>query len=565
MAALRTAPIESARTNDVRAAEHVAGLDGAALRTLTVRARGRQPPCFREAMVLLSARLRIAAAAAVVAGGGASAGRGGGLAAAAGGAGDGRGDDPGVGNGEDADQAQPMEQHAFATNGNGAQLPGGDGSSFQRRGGGGGDTGGDDGIEGGVANNHLVPLEKSATARALIREYIDILPHAPEGYAAHVPLRWVTVAREAVRLAVNTPYYHRLSLALILPLRHACEQLQAGPETVAPLHTDYLALCIHAKAYDAALFFDGPGCVAKTHYEAQKNCLSAADVLCKHYYLAVIYIARRCYARALQQCRLALAVPSTTLCDVAVAVYRKYILVSLLHTGSPPSQLKISSYAAGRLRSYATEYSDLAKAYTGAKFDDLHKLVASHKKTFEEDSNGGLVRLIVASLPRRAIVNLTSSFVTLSLEEVASRARLSGGAEEAEAILADMSASGAIRAKIDAKRGVVRFTGDEEDNSTDEALAAVVSSVSMSTWGARAGDPSLVHSAPVSTARADSRLSMDESVGTALAYVERIQEFRNAVLCDSGFVLLKMQNEREFRSQAGDVALAMEEAEQEID
>jgi hypothetical protein len=405
----------------------------------------------------------------------------------------------------------------------------------------------------------------TAGARALLAEWVELAGNAPAGYAAVVPARWVCAAREAARLAVHTPRAAALSRALVLPMRCAVQALAPAPEHAVPLHADYLALCVHAGYYDAALFFGAAAATTpRTVHDAMATCVSAADVLCEQYYLAVVHIACRRYAQALQHCRLALAVPSSTLSDVAVATYRKYILVSLLHTGAPPAPPKISSYTVSRLKAYAGEYVELAKAFAAANFDLAHKLAASHRALFEDHANTGLVDLVVAALPRRKIAALTASFVTLRLEDVAERARLPGGAPEAEALLADMVARGTIRAKIDARLGVVRFAGDDEDDDADEGAAAVATAAAHAAWG-RGGDAPAATPLPV-VGRGKTAKAMDVSVGLALACVERVQDFRNAVLCDAGFVSRTIAAEGDhLRGGDGGLGLGMEEADNDID
>jgi hypothetical protein len=321
-------------------------------------------------------------------------------------------------------------------------------------------------------------------------------------------------------------------------------------------------VCVHAQCYDAALYFhEGRG--VRTKHDPLRTCVSAADVLCEQYYLVVVHAVCRRYKQALRHCRLALAVPSSSLSDVAVAVYRKFLLLSLLHTGALPAHPRIASYTASRLKAYAAEYVEFGKAFAAANFDDARKLAASHRTLFLEHANLGLVERLLTALPRRKIASLTSSFLSLSLADLAARARLPGGAPEAERVLADMAADGAVPAKIDARAQTVRFAEKDVDGDPDGAAAARAAAAARVYLGA----------APVSGLMlAGGRLSagaMGRGVDEALACVERVQGFRDAVLCDPAFVSRKFAAERDSLMHASELGVGMgigiEDADRDID
>lgn len=423
------------------------------------------------------------------------------------------------------------------------------------------------GADGGAGSE--MGLEAIASAKALLGEWVELVAGAPDGAARAVPLRWVSAARHAVRLAVRTPVSSGLSKGLVDPMRAAVLALVAGDENATvPLHADYLALCVHAKCYDEAMLFSRGG--LRIEHHPATTCVSAADVLCEQYYLAVVHAVCRRYPEALQSCRLALAVPSSSLSDVAVAVYRKFLLISLLSSGALPPHPRVSSYTASRLRAYASEYMDLGKAFEAASMDDARKIAASHHRLFVEHGNAGLVARVLAALPRRKIIALTTSFVTMRLDGVAARARLPGGAREAERLLADMVAAGEVVARVDARRGIVRFPSScaqvsgggnggrcssgsvrsvqEHDAAAARAAAAARVWAGGAAAGGEGGEGDGRGGAVISAER------MTSGVNAALSCVERIQGFRNAVLCDPAFIAHKLASERDNRMHAGGLA-----------
>lgn len=414
------------------------------------------------------------------------------------------------------------------------------------------------------AAGHYNTTESDA---ALLDEWKEMVDGAPVGYVGAMVFRWVATAREAARVAVCGG--DTAARELVLPMRRACGLLAPNKEHALPLHADYIALCVHAKAYEEALWFvpeRGEGGIGvRTVYDPVRTGISAADVLCEFYYLAVVHIVRKNYGEALQACRLALAVPSSTLSDVAVAAYRKFVLVSLLHVGRMLPPPVVSSYTTSRLKSYATEYVDLAKAFSASNFDEFRKLAASHAAQFEEHENSGLIALLLKALPRRKIIALTSSFVTLGLEQIASRVELSS-ASEAEALVLDMVAKGSIRAKIDAQKQVVRFLSDDQEDRSEEASVAKAMAVARAIWGdVASGIDADVPAQGGEGKKGFVRIgkpTIEKRMEAALACVETIHSFKNVILSDSGFVSRILSSEREARMHAGDggIGIGMEEA-----
>lgn len=368
------------------------------------------------------------------------------------------------------------------------------------------------------------------SAKVLLKEYADIVGRAPTYYPGFIPKRWIAAGREATRLAISSPNFH-LSKALLLTMRAACDMLAPSPRHVVPLHADYLALCVHAKCYPEAVAF---GSQKRFKMDPEAVCIDAADVLCIHYYLSVAHIAIKDYATALQHCRLSLVIPSVNISEIAVSIYKKYILLSLLQNGIQPPAMKNSSYMASGLRCHASEYVELAEAFQALNAEDVGKIIASNQHVFSKDQNLGLLKQLLASLPRRIILRLTSSYKTLSLESISSRTGLHDCAKTEEVLL-DMISAGTLRAGMDCRERVIHFMSDMEiDSDRDSA-------------GSR-----------------QRQSSLDKSLNRALACIERIHEFKNSILCDTAFISRKLFSERE-HAELESSGVGIEDAENDAD
>ncbi len=295
---------------------------------------------------------------------------------------------------------------------------------------------------------------------SLISSYIRLAVESTREYAALLPYRWAGAGRHAARLAMRSGNIQH-ALSLVIPLREAAAKLAPTDDHLVPLHADFLAICIEAKSYGIAAQWARR---KRLQIERGGNALEASDVLLTYYYSAVAFTGVKEFRLALHCARIALAVPASSagkMHDSAIATYKKFILLNILVNGGPPAPLKFSSYNASRVRNVALEYTELAVACDKRKLSDVKDVYELHRISFERDSNLGLVKQVVKSLARKVIKRLTTSFVTMRIEDVATRAGLSSR-EEAEQVLLEMIGDGSIRATLDAKDGVVRLV-DEDD------------------------------------------------------------------------------------------------------
>ncbi|XP_012516106.1 PREDICTED: COP9 signalosome complex subunit 3-like [Propithecus coquereli] len=112
-------------------------------------------------------------------------------------------------------------------------------------------------------------------------------------------------------------------------------------------------------------------------------------------------------------------------------------------------------------RPLSNAYHELAQVYSTNNPSELQNLVNKHSETFTRDNNMGLVKQCLSSLYKKNIQRLTKTFLTLSLQDMASRVQLSGP-QEAEKYVLHMIEDGEIFASINQKDGMVSFHDNPE-------------------------------------------------------------------------------------------------------
>ncbi|KAH9330357.1 hypothetical protein KI387_002465, partial [Taxus chinensis] len=114
----------------------------------------------------------------------------------------------------------------------------------------------------------------------------------------------------------------------IFPLRTAVKKLQPSSEHLTSLHPDFLLMCLLAKCYKAGLSI-----LEDDIFEIDQP----RDFLLYCYYGGMIYIGLKRFSKALEFLQHAITAPTTSLTAITVEAYKKYVLVSLIHTGQVPS------------------------------------------------------------------------------------------------------------------------------------------------------------------------------------------------------------------------------------
>lgn len=255
----------------------------------------------------------------------------------------------------------------------------------------------------------------------------------------------------------------------ISPLLAMIPKLQRSPEQLTAIHGDVCQLALAAKMFRPVLpLLD----VDILEVDKTYSVLDAKDYLMYFYYGGLIYATLKMWARALHFFELCLIIPTFSLSCILIETVKKIILVSLIHhgkfnTASEGTGSQVMTLRAWKL--YGQAYLQLALAFKKDSPDALLAAVETHRNQFVADCNFGLVKQVLKSHVKFRIRNLTKTFMTLSLSDVATRVKLSSS-EEAEQYLVEMIESKEIFALINQRDGTVHFHDDPEQYNSLEML-----------------------------------------------------------------------------------------------
>jgi len=207
-----------------------------------------------------------------------------------------------------------------------------------------------------------------------------------------------------------------------------------SPHILTPVHSDFALIALKAKHYDVAAKV-----LSIPIFEVDsKNGLNAQDYLQFHYYAGMIFIGVKEFEKALESFQMTLIIESQVLSAIQIAAYKKYILVSVLVHGEV---LEITERLSNTLpfvikncRRLANPYIELSRAFKKGP-EMIQKVIAEFATEIAADGNFGLAKQIQKAVVRRNIQRLTSTYVTLSLEDIAKRAKLPSPAEAEEHVL----------------------------------------------------------------------------------------------------------------------------------
>ncbi|KAJ0260932.1 COP9 signalosome complex subunit 3 [Hirschfeldia incana] len=260
----------------------------------------------------------------------------------------------------------------------------------------------------------------------------------------------------------------------VAPLLKAVHKVQVSTKRLTSLHPDCLQLCLLAKCYKA-----GFSVLSDDILEVDQP----RDFYLYCYYGGMICIGLKRFQKALELLYNVVTAPMHIVNAIALEAYKKYILVTLIHSGQFSISLpKCASTAAkSNFKTLCTPYIDVGMSYNDGKISELEAVVVANSSDFEKDKNLGLVKQAVSSLYKRNILRLTQKYLTLSLQDIANMVQLAN-AKDAEMHVLQMIQDGQIHALINQKDGMVRFLEDPEQYKTSEMIE-IMDSVIQRTIG----------------------------------------------------------------------------------
>nr|VZI09690.1 unnamed protein product [Spirometra erinaceieuropaei] len=248
-----------------------------------------------------------------------------------------------------------------------------------------------------------------------------------------------------------TLYLMSRSMALrgIPILLMAIEKIRNSPEQLTSVHADVCQLALSAKCFKPVLPLLDTDILDS---ECDKNAFGLQDALLYFYYGGMIY-----------------GVLRKSILDEAA---KKHLLVSLIHQGKyPPDGVYLESIHSLMPTRQGTfdKYRSLSSAFSSPDPATLARVIENEAETFKADKNFGLVKQLLDRHIKCRIQNLTKTFMTLSLSDLAARVHLSDAAE-AERHLLEMIPSKSIHVRINQEDETVRFLDDAERYDSAEML-----------------------------------------------------------------------------------------------
>ncbi|KAJ1427536.1 Winged helix-like DNA-binding domain superfamily [Sesbania bispinosa] len=228
----------------------------------------------------------------------------------------------------------------------------------------------------------------------------------------------------------------------VAPLLTAVRKLQLSTEHLTPLHSEFLLLCLLAKCYKTGLSLLEDGV-----FEIEQP----RDLFLYCYYGGMICIGQKNFHKALDLLHNVVTAPMSAMNAIAVEAYKKYILVYLIHHGQWQSSTSLPKYASSSAQ--------------------------RNLKNLCQDNNLGLVKQVVSSMYKRNIQRLTQTYLTLSLQDIASTVQLNSSKEAEMHVLQMVIQDGEIYATINQRDGMVRFLEDPEQYKTCEMIEHIDSSI----------------------------------------------------------------------------------------
>ncbi|XP_040567633.1 COP9 signalosome complex subunit 3 [Lepeophtheirus salmonis] len=264
-----------------------------------------------------------------------------------------------------------------------------------------------------------------------------------------------------VRLYGEECMRRQVPITAIQVLIKAIHNSQPQETTLTSLHAELCKLCLASKCLTPALPF-----LDLDYQDISEECASDSRyLLLFYYYGAMIYAANKNFGRALYFLEAVVTVPSSVISHIMFEAYKKYLLISLLIPDPSKDQQKLPKYTSPVINKFmkilCAPYHDIFSAFFTNKSDDLQDAIHKHLDTFTTDSNMGLIQQVVEAQIKMNIKRLTKTFLTLSLQDVASRVGIRSSAD-AERKLVEMIEEGSIQAHISQKDGMVRFDSNSE-------------------------------------------------------------------------------------------------------
>jgi len=234
--------------------------------------------------------------------------------------------------------------------------------------------------------------------------------------------------------------------------------LTARPGVLSTLHSALAQLCIASKIYHPVMPYLDTDVNSLTATE--ESVLDVKHVLLYYYYGGVIYSSIRHFERAFHFFEICINVPYQTTSAIQVEAYQKYLLTSIL-----------TGHKAFRVPAYANLCGPYLTLVQAAGEKDCSKFAASLASLtpfLEKNNNLGIAKQALEHVYKGTILQLTKTFLSLSLTSLATHLKMSN--VEAERRITELIIAGKLKAKVNKRDDVIYFTSSDTAFDNTDAI-----------------------------------------------------------------------------------------------
>ena len=245
----------------------------------------------------------------------------------------------------------------------------------------------------------------------------------------------------------------------LLIIYNALKQIQKLPKQLTSLHSDLLQLSLASKNFKLALDVLNNDIL---DINRENGAFDSKSLLSFFYYTACIYAALKDFDRSLFYLEQAITIPCNAISQIMVESYKKFLLISLILKGKLILLPKYTSrLVINQIKPLCSAYHELANSFVNFDLEKLNMCIQKYYIFYEQDHNMGLVKQLKQSLFKKNIQKLTKTFITLSLNDMAVKVKLSNS-KDAEYYVLNMIKDNEIYASINQKANMVSFHDNPE-------------------------------------------------------------------------------------------------------
>ncbi|PKK80739.1 hypothetical protein GLOIN_2v1481602 [Rhizophagus irregularis DAOM 181602=DAOM 197198] len=287
--------------------------------------------------------------------------------------------------------------------------------------------------------------DRPNTAR-LIQYILQFLTVFDANQVRLIPDKFLQVAQGLCRLA--TLYGNGNSVIAIKPLANAIQRYALTPNHLTNLHQMFVKECLLLKCYKQAL-------------PILQNDITEIDVQ-------------------------VISAPANVTSQIQIEAYKKFTLVSLLLHGKIAQLPKYTANVVFRsVKNQCQAYQDYASAFESLNVKRLRNEFNKWTDAFRKDKNLGLAKQTLDAIYRRNIQQLTQTYLTLSLADIADAVGLEGhdAPKMAESYVLRMIESREIFATISHshQNGMVSFHDNPDRYDTSLTITQLEEQINKAT------------------------------------------------------------------------------------